>query len=144
MLWQSRVKGEGTIHVHILYTIHIHFYSLLQLCSIPWYICTTSLFIHLSMDIQVISMSWLLSIVFYEQRGACIFMDYSFVWIYAQEWDCWIIWQLYFQFFEEPLQRYSNYAQLLHNLHSHQQYRRVPFSPYLPQCLLLVILTGVR
>ena len=24
--------------------------------------------------------------------GACIFLNYSFVWIYAQEWDCWIIW----------------------------------------------------
>ena len=21
-------------------------------------------------------------------------LNYSFVWIYAQEWDCWIIWQL--------------------------------------------------
>ena len=28
--------------------------------------------------------------------------NYSFVQIYAQEWDCWIIWQLYFYFFEEP------------------------------------------
>ena len=28
--------------------------------------------------------------------GACILLNYSFVWIYAQEWDCWIIWQLYF------------------------------------------------
>ena len=25
-----------------------------------------------------------------------IILDYSFAWIYAQEWDCWIIWQLYF------------------------------------------------
>ena len=26
--------------------------------------------------------------------GACIFSNYvSFLWIYAQEWDCWIIWQ---------------------------------------------------
>ena len=30
--------------------------------------------------------------------GVCV----SFVHIYAQEWGCWIIWQLYFQFSEEP------------------------------------------
>ena len=27
-------------------------------------------------------------------RGACIFLNYSFVWAYAQEWYCRIIWQL--------------------------------------------------
>ena len=37
----------------------------------------------------------------YEHRDACIFSNYSFVWIHAQEWDCRIIWQLYFQFSEE-------------------------------------------
>ena len=26
--------------------------------------------------------------------GACIFLNSSFVWLYAQEWDCWIIWHL--------------------------------------------------
>ena len=38
----------------------------------------------------------------YEHRGACIFSNQNFVWIYAQEWDFWIIWQLYFQFLKEP------------------------------------------
>ena len=37
----------------------------------------------------------------YEHWGACI-SNYRFVWVYAQQWDCWIIWQLYFQFFEDP------------------------------------------
>ena len=27
-----------------------------------------------------------------EHRGVCIFLNYSFSQIYAQEWDCWIIW----------------------------------------------------
>ena len=27
--------------------------------------------------------------------GVCIFLNYSFVWIYAQEWNSWIIWQLF-------------------------------------------------
>ena len=26
--------------------------------------------------------------------GAWIFLNYSFVWIYTQAWDCWILWQL--------------------------------------------------
>ena len=29
-----------------------------------------------------------------EHRAACVFSNYSFVWVYAQKWDCWIIWQL--------------------------------------------------
>ena len=37
-----------------------------------------------------------------EHQGALIFLNYGFLWIYAQEWDCWIIYQLYFQFSEGP------------------------------------------
>ena len=33
--------------------------------------------------------------------GKCILLNYVFFWVYAQEWDCWIISQLYFQFFEK-------------------------------------------
>ena len=32
----------------------------------------------------------------YEQLGACVFLNYGFLWIYSQEWNCQIIWQLYF------------------------------------------------
>ena len=32
---------------------------------------------------------------FSEYWGACVFLNYSFLLIYAQERDCWIIWQLY-------------------------------------------------
>ena len=28
----------------------------------------------------------------YEHRGACIFLNSSFVPLYAQQWDCWFIW----------------------------------------------------
>ena len=38
----------------------------------------------------------------YEHWGAWIFLNYSFVQIYTQEWDSWIIWQLQLQFSEEP------------------------------------------
>ena len=34
--------------------------------------------------------------------GMCLFFYYSFVQIDAQEWDCRIIWQLCFEFFEKP------------------------------------------
>ena len=30
-----------------------------------------------------------------------LFLKYSFVWIYAQEWDCWIIWWFSCQLSEE-------------------------------------------
>ena len=40
-----------------------------------------------------------LTLNFHELKGACIFSDYSFVWVYAQNSDCWIIWQLLFLVF---------------------------------------------
>ena len=73
----------------------------LRLSNIPLYICTTSsLPIHPSVDIEVF---YVLAVVNNAAMNIGVhvffFLNYSFVWIYAQDWDCWIIWQFCFQFF---------------------------------------------
>ena len=72
---------------------------------------------------------------------------FHFLWIYTQEWNCSIIWQFYFQSFEEPTYCFS---QRLHQFtFSPTAYKDSLFSTSLPAfvicgLLMTAILTGVR
>ena len=38
-----------------------------------------------------------------EHWGTRVSFNSGFLGVYAQQWDCWVIWQFYFQFFKEKI-----------------------------------------
>ena len=77
----------------------------------------------------------------------CIILNYGFLWVYSQEWNCRITWWFYFKFLREPPYYLHSVCT---NLHSQQHCGRVPFSPNLLQrslfldVVMMTILTSVK
>ena len=92
-------QSNSVIYTHSIFNILVH-YSLSTVYvdyNIPLYIYTTSsLPIYPVWTCRLSPWPGCCEWCCYKHRGACIFLHYSFVQVYAQEWDCWMVWQFYF------------------------------------------------
>ena len=73
-------------------------------------------------------MSWLFKQCCDEHWGARVAFRSGFLGVYAQKWDCWVIWQFYFQFFKEISILFSIAAVLGKTL-SDVNYNRILYDP---------------
>ena len=44
---------------------------------------------------------WIRKLWYDEHWGTCVSFNSGFLGVYAQQWDCWVIWQFYLQFFKD-------------------------------------------
>ena len=123
-------------------------HSFLQLSNIP--LCIHSFLIHSSANAHQICLQ-VLGIVNSASVNIGVHVSFNsgFLGVYAQQWDCWVVWQFYFSFLRNDFFT-TLFSIVVLQLHSHQQCKNVPFSPYLLQHFLFIdflvaaILTGVR
>ena len=108
-------------------------HSFLWLSAVPVYVCTHHIFIHSSVSGHL-GCFHVLAKCCSEHRGTRVFSSYCFVYICAQEWDCWIIWATVCFFKETP----SSFPQRLHQFTFPPQCQNVPFSSHPLQHLLFV------
>ena len=97
---------SATNNLHNCSDLMTKFLSHVSWLQVYLYIHIYSIFfiIYLSTLTQVVSISWLLCILLqwtWEHRYPFEILI-SFPQKCTQQWNCWIIWQLYFQFLEEP------------------------------------------
>ena len=70
----------------------------------------------------------------YEHRGACFPLNDCFVWMYAQEWDSWILGNYFCTFFVKPTVLFIDTAAI----YILTDIVGASFSPHFPQHLLFV------
>ena len=77
-------------------------YSLLIASNVLLCIHTTaSLSIHLPMTSRLFPCPGCYKQWCHEHWGTCVSFNSCFLSVYAQKWDCWVVWQFYFQFLKD-------------------------------------------
>ena len=66
-----------------------------------------------------------------EHWGTCVSFNSGFLGVYAQQWDCWVVWQFYYQFFKESPLWY------IHTMEYYLAIEKNAFESVLMRCMKL-------